>query len=142
MARLGVALRLADDGKRLDSLSPRWTLQGHEKNYKQGGSLREGGGQIGRCREAGGILFSYFLRFVFRSFFVRLFRGLGGSFGGHWVDLGAIWGAFWCNFRDFFRIRWIFKNVCFIIVKPYFLRSGRVLDRDFFVLCFWIYTFI
>ena len=35
----------------------------------------------------------------------------------------------------------IFENVCFTKVKPYFLRSGRVLVRDFFVLCFCIDTF-
>ena len=31
--------------------------------------------------------------------------------------------------------------MCFTIVKPYFLRSGRVLDRVFFALCFWIDAF-
>ena len=31
--------------------------------------------------------------------------------------------------------------MCFIKVKHYFLRFGRVLDRDFFVLCFLIDTF-
>ena len=52
------------------------------------------------------------------------------------LDLGPIFGAFGGHFGDFFRMRWIFENVCFTIVKLYFLRFGRVLDRDFFVLCF------
>ena len=72
---------------------------------------------------------------------VRFLEGLGWAFGGHRVDFEVIWGAFWGHFGDFFRVRWIFENVCFTIVKPYFLRSGRVLDRVFFVLCFWIDTF-
>ena len=31
--------------------------------------------------------------------------------------------------------------MCFSKVKPYFLRSGMVLVRYFFVLCYWIDTF-
>ena len=78
----------------------------------------------------------------FRCFFLgHALECLWGPFGGHWVDFGGIWGAFWDRFGDFFRAGWVFENVCFIIVKPYFLRFGRILDRDFFVLCFWIYTF-
>ena len=65
----------------------------------------------------------------------------GGPSGAIGVDLGAIWAAFWGHFGDFFRLRGIFKKVCFTYVKRYFLRFGRVLDRDFFVLCFWIDTF-
>ena len=49
--------------------------------------------------------------------------------------------AFGSHLGDFFRVRWIFENVCFTKVKPYFLRSGRVLDRLFFILCFWIDAF-
>ena len=67
-------------------------------------------------------------------------EGLGWTFGGNWVDFGVIWEAFWGHFGDFFRVRWIFENVCFTKVKPYFLRSGMVLVRYFFVLCFWIDT--
>ena len=55
--------------------------------------------------------------------------------------MGAIWYPFWGHFRHFLGIGWIFENVCFTKVKPYFLRSGRVLVRDFFVLCFCIDTF-
>ena len=58
------------------------------------------------------------------------------GFGGHRVDFEVIWGAFWRHFGDFFRVRWIFENVRFTIVKHYFFRFGRVLDRDFFVLWF------
>ena len=72
---------------------------------------------------------------------VHLSGGLGGSSGGHGVDFGAIWGAVGIHFGDFFKIRWIFKNVCLTTLKQYYLRSGRALDRDFFVSCFWIYTF-
>ena len=72
---------------------------------------------------------------------MSLLGGPGGSFGGPWVDLGAIGGAFLGHFDDFFGIGWIFENLCFTIVKPCFLRSGRVLDRDFFVLRFWICAF-
>ena len=74
-------------------------------------------------------------------FSVCFFGGLGGASGGPWVDFGAIGGAFGGHFGAFLGVRWIFENVCFTIVKPYFLRSGRVLDRDFFVLCFLIDTF-
>ena len=80
--------------------------------------------------------------FVFLGVFVscscsgRVWGGPGGPFGAIGVDLGAIWGAFWGHFGDFFRIRGIFKNISFTEVKRYFLRFGRVLDRDFFVLCF------
>ena len=42
---------------------------------------------------------------------------------------------------DFLGIRLISENVCFSIVKQYFLRFGRVLELVFFVLCFWINTF-
>ena len=52
------------------------------------------------------------------------------------VHLGAIWESFGSHFYDFLEIGWISENVCFTIVKPYFLRSGRVWDRDFFVLRF------
>ena len=52
------------------------------------------------------------------------------SFGGHF---GVIWGAFWGHLCDFFRTTRIFQNVCFTIVKQYFLRSGRVLIGDFFM---------
>ena len=62
-------------------------------------------------------------------------------FGGPGIAFEAIWGAFGNHFGDFFGVKVIFESVCFTIVKPYFLRYGRVLDRDFFVLCFWIYTF-
>ena len=59
-----------------------------------------------------------------------------GPLGAIGVDLGAIWGTFYGHFGDLFRISGIFKNMCFTMVNPYFLRFGRVLDRDFFVLCF------
>ena len=58
---------------------------------------------------------------------------------GFWEPSGRFWshlGAFWSHFGDFFRVRWIFENVCFIIVKHYFLRFGRVRIRDFFMSCF------
>ena len=55
--------------------------------------------------------------------------------------MGVIWYPFLSHFRHFLGIGWIFENVCFTEVKPYFLRSGRVLVRDFFVLCFCIDTF-
>ena len=76
-----------------------------------------------------GVFFS--LRFLF--VFLEALEGPLGAIG---VDLGAIWGAFWGHFGDFFRIRGIFKNISFTEVKRYFLRFGRVLDRDFFMLCF------
>ena len=88
-----------------------------------------------------GFFFTLFQVLFSCPFPVRLFGGLGGYPGGRWVDFGAIWGAFWGHFGHFFRVRWIFENNGFTIVKQYFLRSGRVLDRDFFLLCFWIYTF-
>ena len=66
---------------------------------------------------------------------------LKGPVGGSGVDFGAIWGAFGDHFCHFFGVRGIFENVCFSIVKLYFLRFGRVLDRVFFVLCLWIDTF-
>ena len=75
------------------------------------------------------------------SFSVRLFGVPGGPFGGHWVVLGGHLGSFGSHFGDFLEVSGISKNVCFTIVKPYFLRSGRVLDRVFFVSCFWIDTF-
>ena len=73
-------------------------------------------------------------------FYVLLFYFCQGALlsvsgGPLWV-IGSIWGPFGSDFGDFLRMRWIFENVCFTIVKPYFLRSGKVLDRDFFVLCF------
>ena len=77
-----------------------------------------------------------FLDFFLCSFYVRPFGGLWGPLVAVGVDLGAILGAFWDHFGDFFRIRGIFKNISFTQVKRYFLRFGRVLDRDFFVLCF------
>ena len=52
---------------------------------------------------------------VFRG---KGFAGLGAPFGRHVCHLGAIWGAFWGHSGDFFRISWIFKKVCFTIVKP------------------------
>jgi len=74
------------------------------------------------------------------SFLVRFLDAFGGALegplGAIGIDLGAIWGAFWGHFGDFFRIRGIFKNIGFTNVKRYFLRFGKVLDRDFFVLCF------
>ena len=79
--------------------------------------------------------------FFSRLFSVRFFGGLGGASGSPWVDFGGIWGVFGSHFAAFLGVRWIFENVCFSIVKPYFLRFGRVLDRDFFVLCFLIDTF-
>ena len=88
-----------------------------------------------------GFMFSSFEGLFWCWFSVRLFGGLGGTLGGHWVDFGAIRGAFWCHIDDFFRIRWIFKNVCFTIVKQYLLRSGRVLVGDIVALCFWIDLF-
>ena len=72
---------------------------------------------------------------------MRLFGGLGGPLGGHWVALGAIWGSFGSHFGDFSEVSGISKNVCSIKVKLYFFRLGRVLVRDFFVLCFCIDTF-
>ena len=66
---------------------------------------------------------------------------LQGFWGAIGVDFGGIWDAVGSHFDDFCRIRFIFESVCFNIVKPYFLRFGRVLDCDFFVLCFWIYAF-
>ena len=87
-----------------------------------------------------GLFFGLSEVFFSRLFSVRLFGGLGGAFGGSGVDLGAIWRAFGGHFCDFFRVRWIFEHNGFTIVKQYFLRSGRVLDRGFSVLCFWIDT--
>jgi len=75
------------------------------------------------------------------SFSVRLFGVPGGPFGGHWVVLGGHLGSFGSHFGDFLEVSGISKNVCFTIVKPYFLRFRRVLVRDFFVLCFCIDTF-
>ena len=92
--------------------------------------------------EAGGFsFFNLFLSFWLSVFSFRLLGGLGCSLGVHWVDLGAIWGSFLCDFCDFFGIRWIFENVRFNVVKQYFLRSGGALGCDFFVLCFWICSF-
>ena len=80
-----------------------------------------------------GVFFS--LRFLF--VFLRCWRGPWGS----GVDFAAIWGAFGGHFGHFFGVGGIFENVCFSTVKQYFLRFGRVLNRVFFVLCFWINTF-
>ena len=55
--------------------------------------------------------------------------------------MGVVWGSLGSHFGDFLEVSWISKNVCFTIVKLYFLRFGRVLVRDFFVLCFCIDTF-
>ena len=68
----------------------------------------------------------FFFVFFLVMVFLRLSGGHGGPFGGPWVDLGAIWGAFLGNFGDFFGLGLIFGNVRFTIVKPYFLRSWIV----------------
>ena len=57
------------------------------------------------------------------------------------VDFGANLEAFGGHFGYFLGLSGVFENVCFTIVKQYFLRFGRVLDRDFFVSCFLINTF-
>ena len=75
------------------------------------------------------------------SFLGHALECFWGTFVGHWIDFAGIWGAFESHFGDFFRIRFIIENVCFSLVKLHFLRFGRVLDRVFFVLCFWINTF-
>ena len=87
-------------------------------------------------------MLTWFIFFVFFPCFfcVYFLGGPGESFGCPWVDLGAIRGAFLCHFGFFFRIGWIFENMCFITVKQYFFRSGRVQIRDFFVLRFLIYS--
>ena len=69
--------------------------------------------------------------------FVRFLGVPEGPFGAH----GALWGSFGGHFSDFLGVSGISKNVCFTAVKPYFLRFGRVMVRDFFVLCFCIDTF-
>ena len=74
--------------------------------------------------------------FVSCSFSGRVWGGLGGPFGAIGVDLVAIWGAFWYHFGDFLGSGGSLKNICFIKIRRYFLRFGKVLDRDFFVLCF------
>ena len=51
--------------------------------------------------------------------------------------MGVIWGSFGGHFGDFLVVSGIVENACFILVKLYFLRSGRVLIRDFFVLRFY-----
>ena len=51
--------------------------------------------------------------------------------GGRLLQVGAR-----CSKSIHVEAEWVFT-----IVKPYFLRSGRVLVRYFFVLCFWIDTF-
>ena len=56
------------------------------------------------------------------------------------LDLGARIGL-GSHFGDFLEVSRISKNVCFIIVKLYFSRFGRVLVCDFFALCFCIDTF-
>ena len=71
--------------------------------------------------------------FAHVSVLFAFLEALEGPLGAIGVDLGAIWAAFWGHFGDFFRIRGIFKNISFTKVKRYFLRFGRVLDRDFFV---------
>ena len=88
-----------------------------------------------------GLFFSLSEVFFSRLFSVRFFGGLGGASGSPWVDFGGIWGAFGGHFCDFLGIRLISQNVCFTIVKPYFLRFGRVLVHDLFVLCFSVDTF-
>ena len=89
-----------------------------------------------------GLFFGLWGVFFPCPFSVHFFGGLGGAFGGHWVRFGAIWVAFRGHFSGFFSVRWIFETMCFSIVKHYFLRSGRVLAGDFFLLCFWISTFV
>ena len=96
---------------------------------------------VGPDRGAGGFIFWSFLESFSLSVFCSSFWGAGEVFGGSGVDFGAIWGAFGGHFGHFFGVRGIFENVCFSIVKQYFLRFGRVLDGVFFVLCFWINTF-
>ena len=83
-----------------------------------------------------GLFFVFFGVFFSLRFLFVFLEALEGPLGAIGVDLEAIWGAFWGHFGDFFRIRGIFKNISFTEVKRYFLRFGRVLDRDFFVLCF------
>ena len=68
---------------------------------------------------------------------VRFLKVPEGPFDAH----EALWGSFGSHFGDFLEVSGISKNVCFTFVKLYFLRFGRVLVRDFFVLCFCIDTF-
>ena len=75
---------------------------------------------------------SLFGVFVSCSFSGRVWGGLGGPLGAIGVDLEGIW----THFGDFFRLRGIFKNICFTIVKLYFLRIGGFQVGDFFLASF------
>ena len=59
-----------------------------------------------------------------------------GSRGAAWLHFGSIWGSFSAHFDDFEGNDFFLFNVCFTVVKPYFLRSWRVLCQYFFVILF------
>ena len=78
-----------------------------------------------------------FFLFIFSLVSSKCRRGLLASmerFGGRPVMV-------WVSFLWLFGSKWDLWNVCFTIVKPYFLRSGEVLVPDLFTLCFCIVTF-
>ena len=71
------------------------------------------------------VYFFVFLRFFFRVCFLLVFwKVLEGSFGARMAHFGSILRSFGSHFGDFLRIRWIFKNVGFTIVKHQFLKIG------------------
>ena len=56
------------------------------------------------------------------------------------VSPTVVYNAIALNAPPAHLLRQVSKNVCFIVVEHYFLRFGRVLVRDFFMLCFCIDT--
>ena len=74
-------------------------------------------------------------------FSVRFFSGAGAVFWRAWNALGVVWSWFGPHFCNFLEVLGISENVCFTIVKPYFLRCGGVWVPDFWTLCFCIATF-
>ena len=77
----------------------------------------------------------------FCLFSLRFFQSAGEVFWRPWSALGVVRWWFGSHFCDFLEVSGISENVCFTVVKPYFLRSGGVLVPDFFTLCFCIATF-
>ena len=91
-------------------------------------------------------LFLVSLGSLFRVCFCASFlRGPWWPFLFIWLPFGSILSSFWCNFGDFLRMGGICENMCFTIVKQWFLRVRGIPDRSFFLMffrcCFWVLLF-
>ena len=78
-------------------------------------------------------LFQVLLRVCFLWGFPRV---LSWSFGAPMIYFGPLLRSFGIHFGISLWIRWIPENSCFTIAKHYFLRSGRVPSRVFFLFFF------